>query len=110
MQVGIALAAARACREGGDAMEVAQWRGSAQTASAVREEIAKRYGEEEAANYDPLANCFTFRTWRTKGYHVKKGEKAIRSMTLKEVKDEDTQEVKKYPKTVYLFYIKQVEK
>jgi hypothetical protein len=90
-------------------MEIAQWRGSETTASAVREEIAKRWGEKEAENYDPRTNCFTFRTWRTKGYHVKKGEKAIRSMTVKEVTDEDTKEIKKYPKTVYLFYIKQVE-
>jgi len=88
----------------------AQWKGSLKTADAVREEIARRWGEEEAANYHPLTNCFTFQTWLTKGYHVKKGEKAIRSMTIKEVTDEDTNEIKKYPKTVYLFYITQVEK
>jgi N-terminal domain of anti-restriction factor ArdC len=91
-------------------MEIAHWKGSEKTAAIVKEEIANRWGEEEAENYDPRNNCFTFKTWRTKGYHVKKGEKAIRSMTFKEVKDEDTKEVKQYPKTVYLFYIKQVEK
>jgi len=91
-------------------IEVAIWRGSEQTASHVREEIAKRWGEKEAEQYDPRRNCFTFKTWRTKGYQVKKGEKAIRSMTLREVTDQDTQETKKYPKTVYLFYIRQVEK
>lgn len=93
---------------------IAAWRGSQQTADTVRAEIAKRYGEAEAAKYDPMKNCFTFRTWKAKGYFVKKGEKAIRSMTLIEEKDEDTkdgqQEVRKYPKTVYLFYITQVEK
>ena len=91
-------------------MEIAHWKGSEKTAAIVKEEIANRWGEAEAANYDPRNNCFTFKTWRTKGYHVKKGEKAIRSMTFKEVKDEDTKGVKQYPKTVYLFYIKQVEK
>ncbi len=100
----------RTCREEVIYTEVAQWRGSEQTASAVRDEIAKRWGEEEANNYDPLRNCFTFQTWKTKGYHVKKGEKAIRSITFKEVIDQDTQETKKYPKNVYLFYITQVEK
>jgi hypothetical protein len=95
--------------------QLAQWKGSEKTADQVREEIARRYGEEEAAKYNPLANCFTFRTWKAKGYYVKKGEKAIRSMTLVEQKDPDTKEgkqleVRKYPKTVYLFYIKQVEK
>lgn len=88
----------------------AQWKGSVKTADAVRQEIARRWGEEEAENYHPLENCFTFQTWLTKGYHVKKGEKAIRSITLKEVTDEETNEIKKYPKTVFLFYIKQVEK
>ena|SRR5438128_2227850 len=93
----------------------AQWKGSRKTADAVREEIARRWGEEEAANYHTLENCFTFKTWVTKGYHVKKGEKAIRSMTLVKVKDETAEKGKEtekrtYPKPVYLFYIKQVEK
>ena len=95
--------------------QIAVWRGSINTADQVREEIAKRYGAEEAEKYNPLANCFTFQTWKAKGYYVKKGEKAIRSMTFIEVEDPDAndgekKEVHKYPKTVYLFYIKQVEK
>ncbi len=94
--------------------QLAVWRGSIKTADAVREEIARRYGEQEAARYDPRVNCFTFQTWKAKGYYVRKGEKAIRSMTLLEVPEEDQDgkepEVHKYPKTVYLFYIKQVEK
>ena len=95
--------------------QLALWRGSINTADAVRKEIAKRYGEDEAAKYNPLANCFTFKTWKAKGYFVKKGEKAIRSVTFIEEKDPNAKEgeqseVIKYPKTVYLFYIKQVEK
>ena len=90
--------------------ELAHWKGSLKTADAVRQEIANRWGAQEAENYNPTTNCFTFKTWKAKGYFVKKGEKAIRSMTIKEVTDEDTNEIKKYPKTVYLFYIKQVEK
>ena len=95
--------------------ELAHWRGSMHTADAVRKEIAQRYGEDEAKNYDPTKNCFTFKTWLTKGYVVKKGEKAIRSMTLVEVKEKEAEkgeetEKRTYPKTVYLFYIKQVEK
>src|SRR5438445_13334576 len=95
--------------------QLAQWKGSQNTANAVREEIAKRWGIEEEEKYNPLENCFTFKTWKAKGYHVKKGEKAIRSMTLVEKEDpnategEET-EKRTYPKTVYLFYIKQVEK
>ena len=95
--------------------QIAHWKGSIKTADAVRAEIAKRYGAEEAAKYSPLANCFTFRTWKAKGYYVKKGEKAIRSMTLIEKEDKNAKEGEQtekrtYPKTVYLFYIKQVEK
>jgi hypothetical protein len=97
---------------------LAHWKGSVKTADAVREEIAKRWGEEEAAKYDPLTNCFTLKTWNKLGYRVKKGEKAIRSLTYVEAKDQEEneetdgeeQEVQKYPKTVYLFYRLQVEK
>jgi antirestriction protein ArdC len=98
---------------------LAHWRGSVKTADAVREEIARRYGEAEAENYNPEKNCFTFQTWKALGYRVKKGEKAIRSITYVEAKDKpekekntdgEEQEIRKYPKTVYLFYILQVEK
>jgi hypothetical protein len=91
----------------------AVWRGSEKTAAMVKDEIARRWGNEEAEKYDPRKNCFTYRTWQQKGYQVKKGEKAIRSQTLVEVTDPDakdaTKAVAKYPKTVFLFYYKQVE-
>src|SRR2546430_17286996 len=90
----------------------AQWKGSLKTADAVRQEIAQRWGEEEAANYHPLTNCFTFKTWLTKGYHVKKGEKAFRSRTIVVYKDEEFEkgeEKRTYLKTMYLFYDKQLE-
>jgi hypothetical protein len=97
---------------------LAHWRGSEKTADAVREEIARRWGAEEAAKYDPLTNCFTIQTWNKLGYRVKKGEKAIRSITYVEgtdltqnADDEDAeQEMRTYRKTVYLFYRTQVEK
>jgi hypothetical protein len=73
---------------------LAHWRGPAKTADAVREEIARRWGEAEAAKYDPLTNCFTIHTWNQLGYQVKKGERAIRSITYVEGTDqaEDEQE------------------
>ena len=96
---------------------LSHWKGSDKTA-AVREEIAKRWGEEEAQQYNPLTNCFTLKIWNKLGYRVKKGEKAIRSLTYVEAKDQEEKEVtvgeeaeaRKYPKTVYLFYRTQVEK
>jgi hypothetical protein len=60
---------------------LAHWRGSAKTADAVRQEIARRWGDAEAKQYDPLTNCFTIQTWNKLGYRVKKDEKAIRSIT-----------------------------
>ena len=95
--------------------QLAHWKGSVNTADQVRKEIARRYGEEEAKNYDPAVNCFTLPTWNKLGFKVRKGEKSIRSMTLIETEDENTKEGEQtekrtYPKTVYLFYIKQVEK
>ena len=99
---------------------LAHWRGSERTADAVREEIARRWGDDEAAKYDPLTNCFTIGTWNQLGYRVKKGEKAIRSVTyiegtdqaeiVTEDEDEEEKDVRKYRKTVYLFYRTQVEK
>jgi N-terminal domain of anti-restriction factor ArdC len=99
---------------------LAHWRGSQKTADAVREEIARRWGDDEAKQYDPLTNCFTIQTWNKLGYRVKKGEKAIRSITYVEAKDQaetinedeedEEQDVQTYPKTVYLFYRTQVEK
>lgn len=95
--------------------KMAHWRGSEKTADQVRDEIARRYGEDEAEAYDPDTNCFTLPTWNKLGYRVRKGEKAIRSITLIEKEDPNAKEgedtvVHKYPKTVYLFYIRQVEK
>ena len=97
---------------------LARWKGSLQTADAVRTEIARRWGRKEAAQYDPTKNCFTLSTWNSLGYRVKKGEHAIRSRTYIEDKDQERQdgaegeeqEKRMYPKRVYLFYKTQVEK
>lgn len=90
----------------------AQWKGSVKTYEHVKHEIANRWGEEEAEKYDPLVNCFTGATWHSKGYLIKKGEHAIKSSTIIEDEEEEDgkKTVKRIPKTVNLFYIKQVEK
>lgn len=90
------------------------WKGSRYTAKSVAGQIAARFGEAELNNYDPLMNCFTFHGWKQRGYFVKKGEKAIKSITFIKVSklNADTGEIERhsYPKNVCLFYIKQVEK
>jgi hypothetical protein len=91
----------------------AEWKGSKKTYDHVRSVIAQRWGEEEAEKYDPLVNCFTGATWHSKGYLIKKGEKAIKSETVieRETEDENGEiTVNRIPRIVNLFYIKQVEK
>ena len=92
--------------------QISQWKGSLNTAEHVRQEIALRWGIEEAEKYNPLTNCFTFQAWLEKGYSVKKGETAIRSYTLKEVTEEENGKPvkRRYFKTCYLFFYLQVEK
>ncbi len=88
---------------------ISNWRGSLHTRQKVEEEIRARFGGDAAAEYDPRTNCLTFNLWRKKGYCVKKGEKAIRSVTLLERKDAKGNVVGRYPKSVFLFFKNQVE-
>ncbi len=92
--------------------QISKWKGSLNTADHVREEIAERWGEEEAEKYNPLENCFTFKAWWAKGYVVKKGEHGIKSYTIKEATVEENGKPveKRYFKPVYLFYYLQVER
>lgn len=97
-------------------IQEAKWQGSLKTVQLVRSQIAERWGEEEAERYNPETNCFTYNTWRAKGYHVKKGEKALCSFTLVTKFGEQDEHGtaqdggEKFPKGVYLFYYLQVEK
>ena len=75
------------------------------TAEFVRLEIKDRFGIKAAKEYNPLENCFTFNGWKQRGYLVKKGEKAIKSVTF--IKDEETGDT--FPRTVCLFAKPQVE-
>lgn len=92
---------------------VSQWKGSRYTASNVAHQILKRWGEDAVKEYHPEVNCFTFRGWQERGYKIKKGEKALRSITFVKSKelDKDGKETwASYPKGVCLFFIRQVEK
>ena len=91
-------------------MPKSNYKGSATTKKMVAAQIKKRWGKGEAAKYDPYQNALTFRQWSMAGYRVKKGEKALKSITYVKQEDEDGEVVSTYPKTVNLFYIKQVEK
>lgn len=85
--------------------------GSEKTYALVAQQIEKKWGKKEVANYDPYRNTLTFARWLSLGYRVKPGEKALVSNTVVEEKDESGQPTKKrIPRKVFLFYEKQVEK
>lgn len=90
--------------------QTSNWTGSINTFELVRKQIAERWGDTEANNYDPKRNCLTFNQWHQCGYMVKKGEKALKSFIVIEKKDKDGNVIDKYWKTINLFYIWQVEK
>ena len=91
-------------------MQLSTWKGSASTALMVVKQIESRWGFEKAKEYNPAKNCFTFAHWKAIGYNVKKGEKALRSVTIIEKKDQAGNVISKFPKSICLFFIDQVEK
>lgn len=86
------------------------WQGSSNTATRVVREIRSRFGDKVANKYDPKTNCFTFLGWKQRGFMVKKGEKAIRSITFIKDDNEDDMVARSYPKNVFLFCEVQVKK
>ena len=86
------------------------YKGSVKTYELVKEQILARYGEEEALRYDPYLLARTYRQWLKIGYRVRKGEKALKSTTFVEKRDDNGELIKRYPKKINLFYELQVEK
>ena len=78
--------------------------------SMVANQILERFGEDAVKKYDPKTNCFTYKAWQERGFQVKKGEKALHSITFIEEKDTAGNVIKKHPPNVNLFYELQVEK
>ena len=73
------------------------------------------YGQQLYVPSDPnftmsYANALTFTKWAILGYRVKKGERAIRSITFVEKKDEEGNVIRRFKRVVCLFYYLQVEK
>ncbi len=89
---------------------VSPYTGSSITYNMVADQIKERWGAREVEKYDPYNNALTFAQWLKQGYRVKRGEKAIRSITFVEVKDQVGNVTKRVKRGVCLFYYKQVEK
>lgn len=80
------------------------------SAELVREKVRELYGDKAAKEYDPHFTCRSFREWGKINYRVKKGAKAIKSITVIEEKDSKGKVISTYPKVVNLFHIRDVER
>ena len=91
-------------------MRNSNWTGSAETYNTVLRQIIDRWGKTEARRYDPKVNCFTFNQWLKRGYKVRKGQKALKSHTFVEIRDENGEIYRKFHREIHLFYVRQVRK
>ena len=89
---------------------VSPYRGSEKTYELVRKQVRERYGDECAESFDPSCDAMPFVCWANYGYRVKRGEKAFRSVTVIEMKNDKGEVQMRYPRSVLLFHKKQVEK
>lgn len=85
------------------------YQGSEATYEDVKQQLQERFGKKVADGYNPATNCAPFSVWANAGFRVKKGEKALKSVTFIEKEDEETGEIKKIRRTVNLFHRCQVE-
>ncbi len=85
------------------------YRGSEKTAEMVRVQVIERWGEAVGKKFNPQTDAMPFFSWHKYGYQVKKGERALKSITYIEAEDPETGEPKTIRKTVCLFHKKQVE-
>jgi len=89
---------------------VSPYRGSEQTCEMVKEQIRERWGNEVAEDFDPHTDAMPLVSWMSYGYRVRKGEKALKSITYVEVKDAKGDVVRKIRRVVNLFHHNQVLK
>ena len=90
--------------------KVSNWHDSLKTKEMVSAQIAERWGESEVQNYDPERNCLPFVTWINLGYRPKPKSKAIKSVTYVERKDSEGNVTSKFPRSINLFYYRDVSK
>lgn len=92
-----------------DNRPMSTYRGSSKTKEAVALQIQERWGMKEAKNFDPYHDVMTATAWFAAGYKIKKGEKAIKSVTFIESEDENGNINHKVRRSVNLFHKRQVE-
>jgi hypothetical protein len=88
---------------------VSNFTGSEATRSIVEDFVKTKYGPAEIKNIDCHHNCRSFSSWSKMGWKIRRGEKAIKSFTITEVKDSEGNLIRKVKRPCYLFYYRQVE-
>ena len=86
------------------------YKGSEATYEMVKEQIAQRWGDEVAEDFDPHTDAMPYVCWLAFGYRVKRGEKALKSITFVEIKDKHGKVERKIRRVVNLFHKRQVVK
>lgn len=89
---------------------VSPYTGSSSTKALMEKAIVERYGEAELKNLDCYHTMRSFQGWLSLGWKIRKGEKAFKSMVVREIKDRDGIVIKKISRPCFLFYYRQVEK
>ena len=84
--------------------------GSVKNYESVKQQLTERYGVEVAAEYRPLENCRTYNDWEKNGYLVNRGARSFKAVVVVEKKDKEGNVIKRYPKTICLFFRNQVHK
>lgn len=89
---------------------VSPYTGSASTKALMEKAIEEKYGKSELKNLDCYHNMRTYTDWARLGWKVRKGEKAFKSIVVREIKDKDGDVIKKITHPCFLFYYRQVER
>ena len=77
----------------------------------VREQVRERFGDEVADSFSARTDAAPFSSWISAGYVPRRNSKALKSITILEVKNEKTGEVvRKIKRTVNLFHRNDVVK
>ncbi len=85
------------------------YQGSEKTLEMVKEQVKERWGIRAANSFDPYHDAMTATAWFAAGFKIKKGEKALKSITFIEAEDEEGNVHRKIRRGVSLFYKRQVE-
>lgn len=90
--------------------KVSPFSGSAITRTLMEKAVEEKYGKAELKNLDCYHTMRTFSNWLSLGWKVRKGEKAFKSIVVREIKNENGDVIKKITHPCFLFFYKQVEK